>query len=332
MRNTRRLFKRITSLGFAGALAAGAALAAPAHRSAPAPRFAPAARSAPAPRGGGMSRAAVPRGTATRAPVGGRQTANGTARYGYGYGGYGGYGGYYGGGYPYYGYPYYGYPCYGWGWPYWGGYYGWYGYPYFGLSVGAYYGPGYVDGGGGEAYAPSGPAVVETDISPSKAEVVLDGVSAGSAKDFNGTWDELRIEPGRHTITFRRDGYKSLTIAFDATAGGHYVFDQELPKGEGEERIDRTAGPESPEPRPPGASARGLLRIRVQPDDAVVYLDGSYLGTGFELAGMHGALSVGQGEHLIEVTRPGYKGDARKVLVGNEGQAIVDVTLEHAAP
>ena len=320
----RKPARRAASLGFALVLASGAVLAAPAHRSAPAPRSAPGARSAPAPRGGGMSRAAVPRGTATRAPVGGRGTANGTARYGYGYGGY------YGGGYPYYGYPYYGYPCYGWGWPYWGGYYGW-GYPYFGLSFGAYYGDGYVDGGGG-AYAPSGPVVVETDVSPSKAEVLLDGVSAGSAKDFNGTWDELRVEPGRHTITFRKDGYKSLTVVFDAAPGGHYRFDQQLAKGEGEDRIDQTAGTENPPPHPQGGAARGLLRIRVQPDDAVVYLDGAYLGTGFELAGMHGALSVGQGEHTVEVTRPGFKGDSRKILVGNEGQAILDVTLEKTAP
>jgi hypothetical protein len=267
---------------------------------------------------------AVPHGTATRAPVGGRQTANGIARYGYG----GGYGGYYGGGYPYYGYPYYGYPCYGWGWPYWGGYYGW-GWPYFGVSVG-YYGGGYGGGDEGGGYAASGPAIVETDVSPGKAEVILDGSSAGVAKDYNGTWDDLRIEPGRHTITFRKDGYRSLTIAFDAAPGGHYKFDQDLAKGEGEEKIDRTSGPESPQPRPQSASARGLLRIRIAPEDAVVYLDGAYLGTGFELAGMHGALSVGAGEHTVEITRPGYKPESRKVIVDSEGQALLDVNLEHA--
>jgi hypothetical protein len=273
---------------------------------------------------------AVPRGTATRPPAGGRQTANGVARYGYGgyYGGgyYGG--GYYGGGY---GYPYYGYPCYGWGWPYWGwgGYWGW-DWPYYGASVGAYYGPSYVADTGG--YAPSGPAVVETDVSPSKAEVLLDGTSAGAAKDFNGTWDELRIEPGRHTITFRKDGYRSLTVTFDAAPGGHYVFDQALAKGEGEEKVDRTSATESPEPRPSGVAARGLLRIHVEPGDAGVYLDGQYLGSGYELAGMHGALSVGQGEHVVEVTRPGYKGESRTVLVGSDGQAVLDLQLQKTGP
>jgi len=278
-----------------------------------------------APRSGAGSRAVAPRSTATRPPVGSRQTANGVARYGYGSPYY-----YGGGGYPYYGYGYGGYPCYDWGWPYWGwGWYGSYGWPYFGVSVGASYGPTYVvDDPGG--YAPTGPAIVETDVSPSKAEVVLDGAPAGSAKDFNGTWDELRVEPGRHTITFRKDGYRSLTVAFDAAPGGRYVFDQQLAKGEGEDRIDRTAA-EAEKPSAPGLT-RGLLRIRVAPDDAVVYLDGAYLGTGFELAAMHGALSVAQGEHVVEITRPGYRNESRTILVGSEGHALLDLTLEKSSP
>jgi hypothetical protein len=265
----------------------------------------------------------APRGTAGRGTVPPRQTANGTARYGYG--------GYYGSyGYPYYPYypfyPYYGYPYWGWGYGDW-----WYGWPYFGVSFGASYGPTYVEGS--YAPAPSGPAIVETDVSPSKAEVLLDGTPMGNAKDFNGTWDELRIDPGHHTITFRKDGYRSLTVEFDASAGGHYVFDQQLAKGEGEDRIERPREEAAPAAPPATAGvAKGFLKLRVLPDDAAIYLDGIYLGTGLELASLHGSLAVAQGEHVIEIARPGYKNEKRTVIVGGEAPALFDLTLEKAGP
>ena len=291
-----------------------------------APRASAPRMSAPRTSASGTRATAAPRGTATRGTTSPRGTANGTARYGYG--GYGGYG--YGGGYyPYY--PYY--PYYGYGWPYWG-WYGdwWYGYPYFGVGVtiGGTYGPTYPEG---YEAAPTGPAIVETDISPSKAEVILDGASAGLAKDFNGTWDELRITPGHHTITFRKEGYRSLTVDFDAAAGGRYVFNQELVKGEGEDKIERPREEVAPAPPPaPAGVAKGFLRIRVLPDDAAIYLDGGYLGTGFELSSLHGALSVAQGEHVIEIVRPGFKTETRTVLVGSDGHALFDLQLEKAGP
>src|SRR5262245_41915201 len=225
-----------------------------AHRAAPAPRGGGSAyRPSAAPRGAmpratasGVRAPVAPRGTAGRGTVPPRQTANGTARYGYGY--YGSYG------YPYY--PYY--PYYGYGYPYWGWYGDWwyggyggygYGWAYFGVSIGAKCGPTY--GAGSYQPTPTGTGIVETHVSPSKAEGILDGTPTGNAKDFNGTWDELRIEPGHHTITFRKDGYRSLTVEFDASPGGHYVFDQQLAKGEGEDRIQRPL--EEPAQAPPPA-------------------------------------------------------------------------------
>lgn len=309
-------------------LAEAASRAGSAHRSAPAPRGGASARASAAPRSAvprstasGSRTAVAPRGTAGRGTVSPRGTASGTARYGYGSYGYPSY--------PYYPYyPYY--PSYG--WPYWGWYGDWgYGWPYYGFSIGASYGTDYVYGS--YPAPPTGPAVVETDVSPSKAEVILDGTPSGLAKDFNGTWDELRIEPGHHTITFRKEGYRSLTVEFDAVPGGRYVFDQQLARGEGEDRIQRPS--EAPAPAPPAAPAgvaKGFLRIRVLPEDAAIYLDGGYLGTGLELGSLHGALAVAQGEHVVEVARPGYKSETRTLLVGSDGHALLDLTLEKSGP
>ena len=65
---------------------------------------------------------------------------------------------------------------------------------------------------------------------------------------------------------------------------------------------------------------------------AAVYLDGGYLGTGLELASLHGSLAVAQGEHVVEIARPGYKSETRTVIVGGETPALLELTLERSAP
>lgn len=296
--------------------AASAALAAGAHGVA----MRPSGGGGHAVAGGGHAVA-----TRTAAP---RATANGTARYGYGYGyGHGYYGGYYGGYYPgwYWG-------C-NWGWPYYSGWYGGFYYgPYYGAYApyGGWYGPTYVMSDTGP---PSGPATVETDVSPGKAHVVLDGEEMGIAKDYDGRWDELHIEPGRHTIAFRKDGYRGLAVTFDAEPGAKYRFDQTLSPGEGEDHVERTR--KSAEHYDDGAApaaatspaARGRLRVHASPGDASVYLDGEYLGLAGELGRLHGAIPVATGEHRLEFVRPGYASESRSVVVEGDAPATVEVEL-----
>jgi len=225
-----------------------------------------------------------------------------------------------------------------WGWPY---YYG----PYYG---GGYYGPAYTYDG--PPPHPSGPAVVYTDINPKKAQVVLDGQLVGSAKDFSGRWDELKIDPGHHTVTFRQEGYKSLTYEIEAQAGASYHLTETMAAGNGDDhRVIAAPAEHHAEEKPVAAEgngnapaaapphdagvARGLIRIRVTPEDASVYLDGEFLGMGSELARLHGAIPVATGEHKLEIVRPGYASDVRTVRVGDDGNAAqVEVVLsrEHA--
>jgi hypothetical protein len=240
------------------------------------------------------------------------------ARYGYGYG------------YPYGGYGWYGYPYYGW-YPWWGvGWYGswywdgWYGYPG--------YGPWYTDYAEAGAPAPQGPATVETGVSPSRAEVVLDGEPVGFASDYNGRWDELHVAPGPHTITFRAKGYRSLVVDFEARAGATYTFNDTLAPGDGEDRRTLTApAPAAPHEAPahnPGPAATGRLRIHAEPADSAVYLDGEYLGMAADLSRIHGSLAVGIGTHRLEVVRPGFGSAVRSVDVDGSDPATVELRLE----
>ncbi len=217
----------------------------------------------------------------------------------------------------------------GWGWPYWDGW--WYGYP---GSPGMY--PPYVISGQGY------PASVVTDVRPKKAIVRLDGEEIGEARDFNGTWDHLTLEPGPHSLEFVARGYKLLRVRLDAKPARSYRIAYELEPGEGiDSRSESAEMPPSAESGPPlapvapespseGRLASGFLRLEVQPTDAAVYLDGRFLARGDELEGLHGAIPLAAGEHRVDVVRPGYKSFAGHVRVdaGKPADLRVDLARE----
>ena len=333
MKNTTRLVARflgciLLAVGVATSIEAGPRQAGPHHGGAGPRVTAPSHRGTPAPRAAAPrtpgSRTPAPRAAPPRGHPTPRGTANGVAHYGYGYG-YG-YGYDYGYGYGYgYGGPWWGAGWYGgyWGADWYGGYWGWPGYGY------AAYGPWYAPD---EAQPPRGPAIVETGVSPSKAEVVLDGDMVGFASDYSGRWDKLSVVPGPHTIVFQEKGYRTLVITFEARPGATYAFNDVLVKGEGEDRRTlpaavTAASPEFREPISPPA-ATGRLRVRAEPGDSAVYLDGEYLGLGAELGRIHAALAVATGTHRLEAVRPGYVSVVRTIEVAETDLATIELTLE----
>jgi hypothetical protein len=170
--------------------------------------------------------------------------------------------------------------------------------------------------------------VVETDVRPKKATLSVDGSVVGQARDFNGRWDYLWLEPGEHVLEFSKDGYMTLRRHLNVRAGMHVRVTEQLEKGDGIDPrssegppptapiVGRTGAPEPPlsEPRTDsGTLRRGMLRLDVEPLDAAVYLDGEFLARASELRRLHGALPVADGVHTVEVVRPGY--DSRTVEV-----------------
>jgi len=74
--------------------------------------------------------------------------------------------------------------------------------------------------------------------------------------------------------------------------------------------------------------SRGHLRLSVEPDDASVYLDGQFVGTGTDLSLLRGGLAVAPGTHRLAVVRPGHKAVERDFTV-KEGQDVrPDIALE----
>lgn len=100
----------------------------------------------------------------------------------------------------YTGYPYYGGYPYAFGAPYYGGYpahgYPAYGYPAYGAA-----GPYGVYGG------------VRINLPQKDAEVYADGYFVGRVDDFDGTFQQVNLEPGPHHVEVRAPGFEP--IAFD---------------------------------------------------------------------------------------------------------------------
>jgi hypothetical protein len=108
----------------------------------------------------------------------------------------------------YYGYPWYG--PYAWGYPY--GYYGsvygyGYGYPGYGY-------PGYYGGYAVRSYGGVRLAMPQRD-----AEVYVDGYYAGIVDDFDGTFQQVNLEPGPHSIEVRGAGFEPVQFEVNVEPG-----------------------------------------------------------------------------------------------------------------
>ena len=194
-----------------------------------------------------------------------------------------------------YGYPYYA-PYWGWGpwgpWapypPYWAGY--------------------YYDLGGS----------VKLDVKPKDTEVYVDGYKAGTVDDFDGTFQRLRLPEGRYTIVLYKEGTKSETQNILVREGEVTKFKHVMqPLAAGAPQDPRPV-PSNPPPtgtttsrdrsQPRDSATRssrfGTLSLRVQPDDAEVWIDDER----WEGETSNGRLmvEVSAGTHRVEVRKDGY--------------------------
>jgi len=76
----------------------------------------------------------------------------------------------------------------------------------------------------------------------------------------------------------------------------------------------------------------GRLRMKVQPDDASVYLDGRFVGTGSDLAGNEAGLLLSPGHHRVSVVRPGHRAEERDLDAVLGKDVDLTVTLKSTGP
>ena len=66
----------------------------------------------------------------------------------------------------------------------------------------------------------------------------------------------------------------------------------------------------------------------MEPDDASVYLDGQFVGTGTDLSLLRGGLAVAPGTHRLAVVRPGHKAVEKDFTVKQGEDVRLDIALE----
>lgn len=238
----------------------------------------------------------------------------------------------------FYGGPYWGWraPYWGWGAPYWAWGWGWGPGPY-------YYG---ARGGAALGYAMmSGMGALDLNVKPKDAEAWVDGSYVADARDLDGNPSYLWLKQGPHHIVLYKAGFRS----FEEDVNVHVAMVRELKvrleKGESTPPVPAAANvrpepsrPGSTEPSrpgstelraeaaPPGPEAGGDVRLRVEPRDAVVYVDGEYRGTARDLHD----LRLPAGPHRVELARPGFR-PLEKELDVEAGRTIdLDLTMERS--
>lgn len=186
--------------------------------------------------------------------------------------------------------------------PYWGG-------PYYDPW---YYGPSY--GPYPYYYAPPDYGYLRTKIEPKEAEVWVDGRFFGTADQWDGWFKNLKLPLGLHTAQFKLRGYQSYTISFNMTPGDTTTVEHELtPVPEGQE----------------GAVDYGTLKIKTEPMDTKIYIDGRFsTATGDEWGENGVSFPLPPGRHDVRITKPGFEEYTAQVMVSSGTTVNLDVQLK----
>jgi hypothetical protein len=114
---------------------------------------------------------------------------------------------------------------------------------------------------------------------------------------------------------------------------GRWDGDDDDDQGVAEEDVkrpeSREAAPREVERVPDARPERARVRFEVKPQDAAVYVDDRYEGSGDELSGRRGIL-LEAGRRTVTVVRPGYQ--PKTVEVEAKAGQTVDVVVELAKP
>jgi len=238
--------------------------------------------------------------------------------------------------------------------PYWAydPWFGYYGYP-FGPYPYPYPYPYYFDPG----------SSVRVEVKPKQAEVYVDGYYAGVVDDFDGVFQRLPVYPGEHEIELYLDGYHPVKQRVYTSAGRTFKLKYEMAKLAPGEQAEprpqspnppptpqsgapsptprgpagrRTPPPQAPQPGQPGApgapgvqrpdaSSYGSISIRVQPDDAEIFVDGEpWRGAPSQ---DRLVIQVPEGRHTIEIRKAGFRNYITDVEVRRGDTTTLNVSL-----
>lgn len=198
-------------------------------------------------------------------------------------------------------------------------------------------------------------ASLRVQVTPRDAEVYIDGYLAGTVDDFDGVFQRLRVPLGEHEISIYREGFRTLSEKMLFRPYESYHLKQAMePLAAGEPNAARPAPSATPARGPAGTSAVplppagrrgtprsgegprareerragdrfGTVAVRVQPRDAVVFIDDERWDAPEGSDRL--LVELSEGAHRVEVRRDGYRAYSSTVRVEAGQTSTLNVSL-----
>ncbi len=149
------------------------------------------------------------------------------------------------------------------------------------------------------SYKEKGLSAYDVNIRPKDADIFLDGLYVGKADDFDGSPKFLVVKPGTHTITAKRDGYKTYTVRVPIEPGEQINLNKHLEPAPvyAKNNNNRSLNNNSRENNKIAEKTRSKItsvtvRFNVKDPNAKVYFDDTFVGTIREIKRLHKPLLV----------------------------------------
>ena len=158
------------------------------------------------------------------------------------------------------------------------------------------------------SYKDKGLSAYDVTIKPKDADIFLDGVYVGKADDFDGSPKFLVVKPGTHTITAKRNGYKTYTVKVSINPGEQINLNKHLepaPVYTEERKTDVSNSRENKRAMPKIQSV--FVKFNVKDQNAKVYFDDTFVGTIGEINKLHKPLIVETTVQYIYIESKGAK-------------------------
>ncbi len=131
-------------------------------------------------------------------------------------------------------------------------------------------------------------------IGPDKAEktsgVWIDGQYVGYVAELKDDKKVLLL-PGTHEISFRQTGYLDSTQSYVVEPGKKLIITVKLDK----------------DPKAEYSTVTSEIKLKVTPDRAAVFVDGSFAGYVKQFSGIGRGMLVSPGDHHIKIALAGYQ-------------------------
>jgi hypothetical protein len=163
---------------------------------------------------------------------------------------------------------------------------------------------------------------VRLQVTPTTADVFVDGYYAGKVDEFDGTFQRLRVEPGEHEIQLFLPGHRLHSQKVYLQPGNTFKVRhtmERLAPGEAEPLRPESlaaprpgAAPPAPHDRRASGSDAGSVTLRVQPGDATILIDGQRWNAASDEPL---TVQLDAGPHTVEVRKAGFRGYITEVNV-----------------